>query len=69
MAQLNPLWEDDELQFARLIAEAELSGAFTRAVVHELQEEMDLTEAEIHELLTRAQRSWDTAKARARRQT
>jgi hypothetical protein len=66
--QTNPLWDNDELQFARLIAEAELSGAFTGAVMQELQEEMDLTEGDIHELLERAQRSWDIAKARARRE-
>jgi len=68
MAQLNPLWDDDELQFARLLAEAELSGAFTTEVMQDLQTSMDLEETDIHELLDRAQRTWDIAKARARRE-
>lgn len=64
--QQNPLWDDDELQFARLINEAELSGAFTHEVVQDLQTSMDLTEDDIHELLDRAQRTFDMAKARIR---
>jgi len=64
MAQLNPLWDDDELQFARLLAEAELSGAFTIEVVQDLQTSMDLNEDDIHELLERAQQTWDDAKER-----
>jgi len=62
--QTNPLWDDNELQFGRLIAEIEAAGGFTEALVQDLQVSMDLTEADIIGLLDRAQQAWDTTKER-----
>ena len=55
-------WGDDFTQFARLISEAEVAGAFTVPVLEELSEEMDLDISDIMEIVTRAQRSWDLIK-------
>ena len=58
----NPLWLNDELQFARLIAEAEAEGVWTTEVIAGLGEQMDLEPDEVCQLLTRAQHRWDDAK-------
>ena len=58
----NPLWLNDELQFARLIAEAEAEGVWTTEVFDGLGAQMDLEPSEVCELLTRAQHRWDGAK-------
>jgi hypothetical protein len=62
----NPRWLDDAVQFPRLIAELESTGAFTPAVLQALSEEMDLTEADICELIDRAQAAWDDIKQRTK---
>lgn len=58
----NPLWQDDEVQFPRLIAEIEAVGGFTEALVQDLQTSMDLQEEHVFELIDRAQQRWDDIK-------
>ena len=60
----NPLWLNDELQFARLIAEVEANGGFSPEMMHELRDSMDLEFNEITLLIDRAQKRWDDAKER-----
>jgi len=57
-------WQDNAIQFPRLIAELEAVGAFTYEVVQDLQTSMDLDEQDIMDLLDRAQSEWDDIKAR-----
>ena len=63
----NPLWLNDELQFARVIAEAEAEGVWTPEVIDGLCEQMDLEPDEVCQLLARAQHRWDQAKEDALR--
>lgn len=56
-------WKNDEIQFARLIAELEAAGAFTQEVMEFLEESTDLTYEQISELVDRAQASWERTKA------
>ena len=55
-------WGDDFTQFARLIAEAEANGVWTTQNVTRLAEAMDLTSADVIDIIDRAQRSWDLIK-------
>lgn len=56
-------WKDSRLQFARLIAELQMAGAFTRKnLMADLRDSMDLTDAEILELVERATNFWEGAK-------
>lgn len=60
----NPLWLNDNIQFARLISELESIGVFAdKKVMRQLSEETDLYEPHILELIDRAQKVWDEAKA------
>jgi len=61
------LWDNDLLQFARLIAETEALGGWCYdsagiPLCHELEEAMDLSSDEINQLVDRAQKVWDEAK-------
>ena len=58
------LWEVDGLQFARLIAETEVAGAFTADAIDDMADAMDLESGEICELIERAQAVWDKIKER-----
>ena len=49
------LWYDNGIQFPRLIAELESVGAFTPEIVIALSKSMDLTRAEVWELILRGQ--------------
>jgi hypothetical protein len=53
-------WQNNAIQFPRLIAELEAAGAFTEQVVQDLQTSMDLDELDIMDLIDRAQDEWDT---------
>ena len=53
---------DNNIQFARLIAEAEAAGAFTNAVLQDMSDGMDLTEYEIRQIIDRAQVEWERLK-------
>lgn len=57
----NP-WMDNKVQFARLLCELEVAGAFTPNVFKTLCEEMDLTKENICELLDRAQAVFSNSK-------
>lgn len=56
-------WNDDTIQFPRLIAELEMAGVFTRKTFKLLCESMDLENENIDELLERAQKTWDKIKS------
>ena len=58
-----PTWENNELQFARFIAETDAAGFITEELVSTLCEELDLKVGAIVELLDRAQSVYDAAKA------
>jgi hypothetical protein len=58
----NAKWANNELQFARLIAEIEAAGGFTEQLVQDLCTSMDLEKNQITELIDRAQSHWDEAK-------
>lgn len=60
-------WENDAIQFARLIAEMEAVGYFARdslRLERALLESMDLEPAELSGLIERAQEVWDDVKGR-----
>jgi hypothetical protein len=59
-------WNNDAIQFPRLIAELEMAGAITPMIYDRLRESMDLTNSEINELIERAQAAWDAIKARTK---
>lgn len=62
MPRQNPHWLDNELQFARLIAESEGLGLFTPDATRALCSEMDLSERELAHLVRRARARFDRAK-------
>ena len=55
-------WSNNPVQFARLIAEIEAAGGFTKSLMHDLCESMDLTIPEISNIVDRAQADWDRIK-------
>jgi len=57
-------WENDSIQFARLIDELEAVGGFTNEIVEDLCASMDLERDELFEIVERAQKVWDDIKAR-----
>lgn len=57
-------WNNNAIQFPRLIAELEAVGAFTPAVMRRLREETDMMTEDIAELTERAQKIWDRIKER-----
>ena len=56
------LWEDNSIQFPRLLAEICATVDITPKDFEALQESMDLTEDEINELFDRAQEEWEEIK-------
>lgn len=57
-------WENNSIQFPRLIAELEAAGAIHSGVIDALCESMDLAPNNIAELIDRAQAEWDNIKAK-----
>lgn len=57
-------WENDAIQFPRLIAELEAAGAFTADVMTSLCDSMDLDPSNINELVDRAQTKWEKVKSK-----
>lgn len=55
-------WNNDSIQFPRLIDELEAAGAFTKQVYEDLSASMDLSKREISELISRAQNEWERIK-------
>jgi hypothetical protein len=73
-------WDNDAIQFPRLIAEMEAAGFFAlptedehtvasevNPIVEAVCDSMDITYAQLVELIDRAQESWDIIKARTAR--
>lgn len=56
-------WEDNELQFARLISELDALGVFTEDVVEGLSESMDLEPIDLWVIKNRADTVFEKAKA------
>lgn len=52
-------WDNDEIQFPRLIAELKGAGAFTPEVLSAVAASMDLELLDVHELIERAVTAWD----------
>ena len=55
-------WNNNKIQFPRLLAEIASSSALTDEVMSELRESMDLSNDEINELFDRAQNEWNRIK-------
>lgn len=58
----NPLWLDNETQFARLLSEIMSTQDYLNIAA--LAEEMDLEEKDIINLFERAEQHWEEAKVR-----
>ena len=58
------VWEDNSIQFPRLIDEADAAGAFTADVEETMALSMDLRPADVRELIERARTSWEEIKRR-----
>lgn len=56
-------WQNDKLQFARLISEIESAGGFTEKLCETLCNEMDIDMNELDELVTRAQQCYENFNA------
>lgn len=54
-------WNNNELQFARLISEINAAGGFTTSVINDLCVSMDLSAGRILELIERAERVMNDA--------
>ena len=59
--QTNPLWERDDIQFPRLLAEISAVG-LSEGTWDDLLESMDLKSDDLEELFDRAERRWDYLK-------
>ena len=66
--QDNPNWDNNTIQFPRLIAELQMAGAFTTEVMEALKDSMDLQESDIDELIARAEVLWDKIKEDTQRE-
>jgi hypothetical protein len=62
LSNCNPKWEDDSIQFPRLLAEIHACVDISSKNWRELQESMDLSEGEILDLLERASEKWEFIK-------
>lgn len=58
---MKTLWEINEIQFPRLLAEIEAVG-ISQELWDDLLEAMDLTSTELSELFERAQAEWEKIK-------
>jgi len=57
------MWEDDLIQFPRLLAELRAVGLSAEQYEY-LREQMDLSDSEIDEIFERAETAWDAIKAK-----
>lgn len=65
--QTNLRWEQNEVQFARLLCEVvATSPVGQNPDIHALAESMDLTPSNVRELFDRAEKVWEKAKAEAK---
>ncbi len=68
----NTNWENNSIQFPRLIAEMEAIGIFaniSNTFIHELCSEMDITKEDLFQLVNRAQNVWDNIKEQTKENT
>lgn len=56
-------WENNDIQFSRLLAEIKMAGGLTNEQMHAISESTDLTWNEINELFQRALERFDEIKA------
>jgi len=56
-AEIN--WNDNSIQFPRLIAELQMAGGFTEEIIKLLALSMDLEIERVYEIIDRACREWD----------
>ena len=63
MAQTNPLWENNEIQFARLLCEMGAVGIPDGQQWDDLCTNMDLEMKDLDELFERAHKVWEKSKA------
>jgi len=61
MTKLHP-WKNNKIQFARLITEAEMAGAFTNKVIQDMATSMNLTVDDIWELINRSSLEFEKIK-------
>jgi hypothetical protein len=61
--QANPKWEDNSIQFPRLLSEICATVDFTKEQMDELCESMDLEISDIDELFDRANDEWERIKS------
>ena len=64
MSKENPLWKDNELQFARLICEMRATFDTPYEEWVALCESMDITNSELNSLMDRAHKVWEEAKSK-----
>ena len=57
-----PLWENDTIQFARLLAEINACCEISEPNMNELLESMDLSIKNVHEIFDRADKEWEKSK-------
>ena len=55
-------WENNSIQFPRLLAELQSTGALTPNVIITVAEEMDVAPEYVEELIDRACNEWDNIK-------
>jgi len=58
----NKNFDNNDIQFPRLISELQAAGAFTPGVVKALEDSMDLGEAKIFEIVERSDKVWEWIK-------
>lgn len=58
------LWNNNLIQFARFIEEAQATGAFTKKVIKDMATSMDLEVRDIHEIMERARIAFEKQKAK-----
>jgi hypothetical protein len=65
IAEMTPYerWQDDFIQFARLLSEIQACECLIDESWEELCQEMDLTSDELSDLFDRAQEAWEKIKA------
>jgi hypothetical protein len=52
-------WNNNAIQFPRLLAELQAAGVFTTSVVNDVADSMDLDPSQVFEIVDRAQYAWD----------
>jgi hypothetical protein len=60
-------WENNAIQFPRLIEEAQAAGAFSPEVIATMAASMDLSTQEVESLLERARTQWEAIKEKTAR--